>query len=516
MKILELNIRNFGKLTDKHISFSDGINLIYGENESGKSTVHTFIKSMLFGIERGRGRASLNDTYSTYEPWENPNYYSGKMKFESGGKSFWIDRNFDKYSKKAELFCEDDGEELSVNDGDLHMILGQLSESVYDNTVSVGQLKAEPGQPLAVELRNYATNYYASGGGDLNLDAALNQLKERRREIDRQIKEDFRKKQAEREKIEQEASYIWREIHRLQGENDNLQEKIAYRKEHQPISEEPENNSVIDELRPAKWRIHPIEIIVFILAVALVVICIHKPWNYLVAIVLTLLCLIYTWNRMKISKKQEKTEPEKILEEITPEEEKIPLERLCWELEHGQAELKEKQVQYNNLREQLEEMDEMGDEFWEQERAREALDLAADKINELSAQLQKKMGDKLNNLISEILNEFTGGKYTRLIVGNNLKMSLLYNGRMIPIEQISRGTAEQVYLALRMAAAQALQEEEFPVILDDTFAYYDDERLSNTLRWFEENKKQVFIFTCQQREEEALKAMGIKYRKIKI
>ena len=81
MKILELIIRNFGKLSDRHIKLSDGINLIYGENESGKSTVHTFIKGMFFGLERGRGRAALNDTYSLYEPWENPNFYSGAVWF---------------------------------------------------------------------------------------------------------------------------------------------------------------------------------------------------------------------------------------------------------------------------------------------------------------------------------------------------------------------------------------------------------------------------------------------------
>lgn len=516
MKILGLKIRNFGKLADKQIELSDGINLIYGENESGKSTIHTFIKGMLFGMERARGRAAANDTYSLYEPWENPNYYSGKMKFESGGKSFWIDRNFDKYSKRADLVCEDDGEELSVDDGDLQMILGEFSEAVYDNTVSIGQLKTQPGQPLSVELRNYATNYYASGGGDLNLDAALNKLKERRKEIDRQIKEGFQEKQIKREKIEQEASYIWREIHRIQGENDNFEENIAHRKKHQPAVEEPEKKRVIDELRPGKWRIHPLEIVAFIIAVALVVIFVHKPWNYLVAIVLSLLCLIYVWNRLKVSKKQEKSEPEKILEEIMPEEEKIPLERLCWELERGQEELKEKQTQYNNLREQLEEMDEMSDQFWEQERARKAVDLAVSKISELSAELQKQMEEKMNDLLSDIISEFTDGKYTRLVIGENLKMGLVHAGKKIPIEQVSKGTAEQVYLALRMASAQVLQEEELPVILDDTFAYYDDMRLESTLRWLAENKEQVLIFTCQKREEAVLRKIGASYRKVEI
>ena len=64
MKIEKLEIRNFGKMQNRTLEFSDGIQLISGENESGKSTVHTFIRSMLFGMTRGRGRAAKNDVYS--------------------------------------------------------------------------------------------------------------------------------------------------------------------------------------------------------------------------------------------------------------------------------------------------------------------------------------------------------------------------------------------------------------------------------------------------------------------
>ena len=60
MQIAELVIKNFGKFTEKKINLSDGIQLFYGKNESGKSTIHTFIKGMLFGMERKRGRASSN------------------------------------------------------------------------------------------------------------------------------------------------------------------------------------------------------------------------------------------------------------------------------------------------------------------------------------------------------------------------------------------------------------------------------------------------------------------------
>ena len=84
MQINELLLKNFGKFHDRQIDLDEGINLIHGENESGKSTIHTFIRGMLFGIERGRGRAAQNDTFSIYEPWGNPNYYSGILKFIFG------------------------------------------------------------------------------------------------------------------------------------------------------------------------------------------------------------------------------------------------------------------------------------------------------------------------------------------------------------------------------------------------------------------------------------------------
>ena len=91
MKITELILKNFGKFTNKQILLSDGINIIYGENESGKTTLHTFLKGMLFGMERKRGRAAATDTFRTYEPWENllcgnPAVYLWRSKIPAGAK----------------------------------------------------------------------------------------------------------------------------------------------------------------------------------------------------------------------------------------------------------------------------------------------------------------------------------------------------------------------------------------------------------------------------------------------
>ena len=56
MKILDIYINGFGKFHGRNLSFEDGLNIVYGKNEAGKSTIHTFIRGMLFGIEKQRGR----------------------------------------------------------------------------------------------------------------------------------------------------------------------------------------------------------------------------------------------------------------------------------------------------------------------------------------------------------------------------------------------------------------------------------------------------------------------------
>lgn len=142
MIIRKLQLRNFGKFQNKEILLKEGINIIYGENESGKSTIHSFLQSMFFGIRRMRGKASKTDTYSKYTPWEQAGWYEGSMTFSCGDKQFRLERKFQKSGEEAVLFCESDGELLSVKDGDLDMLLGNISETVYRNTVSVGQAKS--------------------------------------------------------------------------------------------------------------------------------------------------------------------------------------------------------------------------------------------------------------------------------------------------------------------------------------------------------------------------------------
>ena len=74
---------------------------------------------------------------------------------------------------------------------------------------------------------------------------------------------------------------------------------------------------------------------------------------------------------------------------------------------------------------------------------------------------------------------------------------------------------EQIYFALRMAAGELLcGKERFPVILDDVFGMYDEERLASVLRWLAKENRQVIISTCNKREMEILEKEHIDYNRM--
>lgn len=487
MKIRELYLKNFGKFSEKKIVLEDGINLFCGENESGKTTIHTFIKSMLFGMERARGRAAGHDVFSLYEPWDQPNYYAGTMRFESGGKNFCLSRNFDRYSRSTSLICEDDGEEFSTDHGDLEIILNGLHAANYENTISIGQMKIETNQSLAGELQNYATNYYSTGNSDIDLDGAITRLQKQKRDAEKSLREHLNEKQHNKAVVEQEKNFVWREIHNYEQELEKLEEQIDLQKS---------SLNHLESQEMKKWRVHPGEILGVLVLILLVVAFIEKPFNYLLAIVLFLGEGLFVWNRLKDGKRKSH---EQVLEEARSE-----MQKQLGSKEQIQSALKEKQVHYSNLQEQLEELDEVDSFYQSKEQEKRALEMASDKLLELSEGVQQELSMRLNEKASEILREITGGVYTMLLIDDKLKMSLIKNGRKILLEQVSRGTIEQIYFSLRMAAAELLFEEDYPLILDETFVYYDDVRLENTLRWLKKSQKQVILFSCQKREQEIL------------
>lgn len=153
------------------------------------------------------------------------------MTFESGDRTFIISRRFDRYGKSASLVCQTDGEILSVEQGDMDMLLDGMSEAAFENTISIGQTKAETSADLSAELRNYAANYYCSGNSEMDVERALAILKERRKTVENRQKEIRKKKQEKREKVEQQAAYISEEIERKQAEEEQISKNIEQGKQ---------------------------------------------------------------------------------------------------------------------------------------------------------------------------------------------------------------------------------------------------------------------------------------------
>ena len=76
---------------------------------------------------------------------------------------------------------------------------------------------------------------------------------------------------------------------------------------------------------------------------------------------------------------------------------------------------------------------------------------------------------------------------------------------------------EQIYLALRLAVGNVVTKEEpLPILLDEAFAMYDDDRLAQTLQTLSTLQNQIFLFTCQTREVEMLRKMNLDYNLIEM
>lgn len=488
MIIKELILKNFGKFSNQSFQMMEGINVVYGENEFGKSTIHSFIKSMLFGLERGRGRAAKKDNFTIYEPWENSNYYAGGLRFGCEDKTFILNRTFDKQSKKASLVCENDGEVLSMPHGDLDMLLGKLDGINYENTVSVAQRKSETTDELSAELKNFAANYHSRGDSDIQVEQVQVYLKNKKKEIESKIKEERNYIDNKREKLTLERDYIQRELERL----------ATLLKENQKVEsilKTKEGN------QKAKFHVPLIPAIAIVVLICLVMFLVSSPWNVLTVIVIMLAVGLYAWNKLK-----HKTIGRNVKKALSKD-----IEKANWEKIRLESEYQEKQVILDNIEEQIKELHIIAPEEEGLLDKIAGLELAMERVEVVSRNIQKDFGRELNEEATKVFKSITNEKYSRVVVDEDLNVSVYREGRTLGLEQVSRGTVEQIYFSLRMAITTLLHTEELPVLLDDTFAYYDDKRLKSVLLWLYENKKQVIIFTCHRREIELLEELNLPF-----
>ena len=482
MIINRLILKNFGKFQGKEIELKEGINILFGENESGKSTIHVFLQSMLFGMKRGRGKASKTDIYSRYMPWENGNWYEGSMVFTCGERTFRLERGFGKFAKAPTLVCKTDGEMLSVEHGDLDMLLGGITENVYENTVSVGQAKSRTEEGLLKEIRDYLSEFQGTGDFRFHPEQAVEILKKRRKELEQKEREAL----AEKEKQERESAL---KIHLEEEEIENIQRKLK---------EKLSGDASAREVRErGKGKI-------ILLAILLLVGAVLGVWVWkspIMAIVLPLLLFGMYFGLSYLLSQKRKREQQAAKKAKTEERRRLLKESL-----------QERQMKLENLKEEAAERKHDYDTIEKIRKEIQAVSIAGAKIKEAAGNLQKLTGQKLQDEISEIFAQITEGKYKRVLLTENFEIYLDTGEKYLQLYQVSYGTAEQVYLALRLACGTILcQEEELPLILDETFAMYDEKRLIQALKYISQRKSQVILFSSNKREIQALEKAGIPF-----
>lgn len=612
MRLLELHIDGFGKFHDRTISFNDGINIIYGKNEAGKSTLHTFIRGMLFGIERGRGRAAKNDLYTKYEPWENSGTYEGWLRLEKAGTIYRIERRFRKENKSLKVINETKGLEEEATPAFISGLLDGLTETMYNNTISIGQLKSATEDGMVTELKNYIANMNTTGNISLNITKATAFLRNQKRSLEAglipEASREFTALLAEIRNVEAEisgpeyenqlASYqnmrtqVKGLIDNTQAQKKDLDEKLANGKK--VLSDNGfTDRASVDAMSASAEKLYSeyaslktecnkksrkiLSALTAVLGIAglgaAAVLGYFNLTAYLpvcgaaaaAAVLFFIISLVIRqkdkeYHRIfdntsaelgsllarhlgdsavsedamnafrarmgEFSKlcdmvSQSETEIKKFLEDLSSLQTKQAgcsemiekQQRTQWELEKKLEHLSNCKNKAKALKRTLAENDRIHDEIV-------AIDLAQETMADLSSSIRDSFGLYLNKEASQYITGITGGIYDSMSIDENLNVFLNTKTKLVPLENVSSGTMDQVYLALRLAAAKLLTNSGsggFPLIFDDSFTQYDDERLKTALEWLASAYGgQIIIFTCHRREAQMLRARQVEFQLIEM
>lgn len=186
MRIKELYIKAFGKFIDREFKLGDNLNIIYGLNETGKSTIHRFIEAMLFGfVKPGVKRRVLMEEYDRYRPWTGE-LYGGSLVYQAGGRLYKVERNLEKGRESVRVFDHVTGEELTrsftYDKARRELLFARehlgVSHSFFRNTISVSQLGSKSDADLAREIQTYLGNLGSAGDANLSVAKAEKLIKE--------------------------------------------------------------------------------------------------------------------------------------------------------------------------------------------------------------------------------------------------------------------------------------------------------------------------------------------------
>lgn len=615
MKINQLKINGYGKLKEKEIEFDNYINIVQGKNESGKSTLLSFIVNSLYGISRNKDGKEISD-FEKYTPWIGEEF-SGKLKYELDNKEkFEIFRDFKK--KNPKIFnekLEDISKEFNIDKNEGNQFFYEqtkVEKELFLSTIVVNQQEVELEKQKQNVLIQKIANLVGTGEDKVSYKKAIDRINRRileeigteksrekpiniiTREIEmlEKCKNELQENVNTKYEIEKNSNYINEEINELQRQKRMLQERKLHQentrlereKVNIKINLQQENNEKIDNIKNRISKIYEEnkgtfekeknlknqknklnqKMIIIIISIILInilqwIIIKNKFINYTFLLTIPLGIMYYFMAKNNIKKKEIniKSKIEKINSEIkqlniekniieennkiiekeinTNLEEKDSdyLEKINLEIQNVENKLNSKKIKlhtleldYKNIEPQLENLSTIEEQLVDNKEKmlnikalEKSMILAKEVLESSYEKMKNKVTPKFTDKLSEAIREITNNKYTnvRLNDADGLIVEL-EDGNYIPAYCLSIGTIDQLYLSLRLSMVEELSSQKMPIILDECFAFYDTERLKNVLRYLATRFKehQIILFTCTNREQEALEKIGIEFNLVEM
>ena len=601
MKIDNFKINNYGKIENREVILTNGINLIKGYNEAGKSTILSFLNSMLYGIDKTK-KGNISE-YDKYLPWLSTNF-SGSMEYSlDNGQKYYVFRDF---KKKIPVVLDQNRNDITLNFKQSRKGIDFLEEQIgvdrktFENTSISYQKLVVLDDKNKAEMAGRLANLVSTGEENFSYEELIKKLNNKQLEeigSSRTKKRPINNIEERILKLEKEKMEVLNHKHTTQTIKEDTQATqkqlatIGYIK--QMINEIKENflkkeaekkiySDIYNRIEKKKEEIEEkkkerIDVItkekvfdrIKWIYLVLTLIAIPASYFYIYSLIIYVLALlaVYIFARNNRDKRMEELEErnravEKELnilrKDIIQDERVIQKEKKEFEerFENLKNEMYFKYKNYVNrdyldrilnkdiegvfkeaseiekeyettmyrlsqinaernvvestsgkLTEIVEELEELKQEREKLLSYNDTIEIAKEVLKESYDELKNNVGPEFDKKLSYIVEKITNNKYNDVYIDNehNIKIKTEH-GEYVNLERFSTGTIEQVNLALRLAYIDTISKEKLPIILDEAFAFYDDERLANIMKFLnkEYEDRQVIIFTCSNREKKII------------
>lgn len=513
MKIRRIHIMGFGKLNDYTLEFEDGFQVIGAENEFGKSTIMNFILMMFYGKTDG-GQDIQRNIRLHYRPWDG-SPMGGMMEFEYDGREYRLEKKFGKSPSTDDVFLLDmsSGSQVPLVKGEeVGMYFMGMDIDAFRRSVFIEKSIMESGSTDKDYLAEKLGNLHNYGDENDQGQEAAARLREAMEDLISKSGRSgrFIKKREEYKKAEAEYQSLVKYNEKVKA-NRKEWELLDQAMEAEHINEELVNvNQMLQEMEEEyedrkKYGFLLIPSIILLIFGALI-------WKInMMAGVMGIIAGImgtvisskkeYVEKDSPLKRKLQNQKSELILQKnrikVSEKYQNMPIK-----------ELKSLQRQYQSGMERITEMQELEEKIEQLEQQLrdmqeyyDALKLAYEGLEEIQLQRRKSFRPMLHQRASWIFRRMTGQNYDSVLIQKDYKAFVTEMGGMKSIDwrYLSSGTKDQLYLSMRLAAAELMSEKEkLPILLDDVLERYDDERVEETIAYLKACGKdtQVILFTC--------------------